>query len=127
MVRRNTACEYASNSRFPADGQPRALGVPGRAGEKGPEMGLNRPVEHRVRGLAALIGSRACAQARPLLVVGSVSRASRYGVTCEPAAVCREPVYACFRIGCWRTRNNDRVTSRDTAVTAAPTIRERGW
>ena len=34
------------------DGQPRALGVPGRVGEKGLEVGLSSPVEHRVRGLA---------------------------------------------------------------------------
>jgi hypothetical protein len=40
------------------DGQPRALGVPGRVGEEGLEVGLNSPVEHRVRGLAGLIGGR---------------------------------------------------------------------
>ena len=47
--------------RLHEDGQPRALGVPGRVGEKGPEVGLNSPVEHRVRGLAGLIGGRGSA------------------------------------------------------------------
>jgi hypothetical protein len=39
-------------------GQPGALAVPRCVGEKGLEVGLNRPVEHGVRGLAALVHGR---------------------------------------------------------------------
>jgi hypothetical protein len=38
--------------------QPRALGIPGRLGEEGREVRLDSPVEHRVLGLAALVGRR---------------------------------------------------------------------
>ena len=38
--------------------QPRALGIAGRLGDEGLEVGLDGPVEHGAFGLAALVGGR---------------------------------------------------------------------